>query len=122
MAEAFLRAICGDRFEAYSAGTEPTRVDPLVVDVMNEAGVDISGQNAKGLAPFLGMEFDYIVTVCDAAKRSCPFFPGGGQYLHKSFEDPATYVGTPGTRKQALRQLRDQIRDWVSLAFCSSVA
>ncbi len=122
MAEAFLRAMCGDRFEAYSAGTEPTRVDPLVVEVMNEVGLDISGQRAKGLDPFLGKEFDYIVTVCDNAKRSCPFFPGGRQYLHKSFEDPATYVGTPEARKKALRQLRDQIRDWVFLAFCLSSA
>lgn len=119
MAEAFLRHTCGDRYEAYSAGTEPTEINPAVVEAMREIGIDISGQSAKGLGAFLDKEFDFVVTVCDDTRGICPIVPPGGTYIHKGFKDPETLVGTDDEKLTALRQLRDEIGDWVSGAFCS---
>lgn len=76
MAEALLRMLYGDRYEVYSAGVVPSQVNPYAIKVMEELGVDMSGHRAKNIDEYRDREFDYVVTVCDAAKETCPFFPG----------------------------------------------
>ena len=87
MTEGFLNALYGDRYKSYSADMEATSVNPYVVKVMAEIGVDISKQRSKSIEEFRGSDFDYVVTVSDHAKEECPFFPGD-THLHKSFDDP----------------------------------
>jgi len=89
MAEGLLRHMAGDRFEVFSAGTRPSGLNPNAVQAMAEVGIDISGHRSKHVDEFAGHQFDYVFTVCDNAKETCPFFPGGGKRLHQSFEDPA---------------------------------
>ena len=86
MAEGFLNAFCGDRFEGYSAGIEPNEVNPYVIKAMAEVGIDISKYRSKSIEEFQGKHFDFVVTVCDQAKEACPFFPGK-TILHKGFQD-----------------------------------
>jgi arsenate reductase len=85
MAEGLVNALSGDRLEAHSAGTEPSRVNPLAIRVMAEIGIDISDHHSKGVEDFLDQDFDYVVTVCDHANQICPFFPGGRERLHWGF-------------------------------------
>jgi arsenate reductase len=113
MAEGLLRHMAGDRFEAMSAGTEATHVRPLAVQAMEEIGVDISGQESKTLARYLQEPFDYVITVCDDANETCPFFPGVGNRLHWSFEDPSRAEGSEEERLAVFRSVRDRIRDRV---------
>jgi arsenate reductase len=94
MAEGFLRHLYGDRYAAHSAGTQPGQVNPYAVQVMDEAGIDLSKHRSKSIDDFLDLELDYVITVCDSAKESCPIFPGGKQIQHKSFEDPSAAIGT----------------------------
>ena len=112
MAEAFLRSYAGDRFEAYSAGIEPTEIHPLTKKVMDEIGVDISGQYSKSLKDYMGkIHFGYLITVCDEADKKCPTtFPGMGQRLRWSLEDPAQFVGTEEQKLNKFREIRDQIK------------
>jgi arsenate reductase len=128
MAEGFLRALYGDRYEAYSAGTEPTHVHPCAIKVMQEAGIDISTYRSKGLEKFDGQHFDYIVTLCADDQEACPIFIGGRghrvtwhidrAYLHQAFDDPAQV-------KEALteadcspfRAVRDQLKEWIEATF-----
>jgi len=121
MAEGFLRTLRGDKYEAYSAGIEPTSVNPHAIQVMGELGIDISKHRSKNTEEFLGMRFDYVVTVCDHAKESCPFFPGAGKYIHKNFEDPSAITGTTEETLAGFRRVRDQIRDWVLATFNGNV-
>ena len=109
MAEGWLRHLAGDRFEVASAGTRPAGLHPDAVLVMREAGVDISGQRSKNLSEFLQQQFDFVITVCDSAKKACPYFPGELQRLHWSFPDPAAATGTHEERLVAFRRVRDQI-------------
>jgi arsenate reductase (thioredoxin) len=111
MAEGLLRHLAGDRFEAYSAGTEATHVRPLAVRAMDEIGIDISGQESKTLNWYLGEPFDYVITVCDEANEACPFFPGAKNRLHWSFEDPAQATGSEEERLGVFRTARDKIRE-----------
>jgi arsenate reductase len=111
MAEGLLRHLAGDRFEAYSAGTEATHVRPLAVRAMDEIGIDISGQESKTLNRYLGEPFDYVITVCDEANEACPFFPGAKNRLHWSFEDPAQATGSEEERLGVFRRARDKIRE-----------
>lgn len=117
MAEGLVNARYGDRFEAYSAGIEPTRVHPLAIKVMAELGIDISHHRSKSIEEFLGQEFDYVVTVCDHAKETCPFVPGAKEYLHAGFPDPAAAEGTEEERLAAFRQVRDAISAWLEKTF-----
>ncbi len=94
IAEGFLNVRFGDRYRAWSAGTEPTQVNPLAIRVMAEAGIDISGHRSKGVEEFLNQDFDYVVTVCDHANETCPFFPGGKTRLHHGFQDPSSFEGS----------------------------
>ena len=111
MAEGLLRHLAGDRFEAFSAGTEATAVRPLAARAMAEVGVDISGQESETLDRYLPEPFDYVVTVCDDAKEACPFFPGAGERLHWSLPDPSKAGGTQEERLAAYRGVRDEIRE-----------
>jgi arsenate reductase len=94
MAEALLRKEGGDAFEVVSAGVDPKGVNPLTIRALAEGGIDISGARSKSVMEFLGQPFDYVVTVCDRARESCPVFPGGAQTLHWGFDDPAEATGT----------------------------
>src|SRR5512142_762202 len=89
MAEGLLRHIAGDRFEVFSAGTRPAGLNPLSVEALREVGIDISDHRSKSVDVFAGQQFDYVITVCDNARESCPVFPGTGQRIHHRFEDPA---------------------------------
>jgi arsenate reductase len=110
MAEGLLRHDAGDRFEVFSAGTKPTRVRPEAIRVMAELGIDISGHRSKSVDVFAGQAFDYVVTVCDHARESCPVFPAHTQRVHWSFEDPAVVEGTEEQRRAAFRRVRDELR------------
>lgn len=112
MAEGLLRALGGDRFEVASAGHRPTEVHPLAIAAMREIGIDISNQRAKNVAEFLGQTFDYVVTLCgDDAPGSCPFFPGGKNYIHVPFPDPSS------GGIEEFRKVRDALKDWIVETF-----
>ena len=110
MAEGFLRAMAGDRFEAQSAGTEKTSVNPLAIRVMAERGVALDGHTSKVYDGLMQEPWDYLITVCDDANERCPFVPGSVKRLHWSFEDPSRAKGTEEERLQVFRRVRDQIQ------------
>jgi arsenate reductase len=110
MAEGLLRWLGGDRFEAFSAGTQATQVRPLAIRAMLELGVDISGQESKTLERYLDQPFDRVITVCDQANETCPVFFGARERLHWSFPDPSRATGTEDQQLAVYRQARDAIR------------
>ena len=116
MAEGILNVLYGDKYVAYSAGIEPMKVNPYAIKVMAEIGIDISGHQAKSIQEFRTKHFDYVVTVCDDAKESCPFFPGD-IVLHKGFQDPSEFNGTDNEILKKVRQVRDEITDWIQETF-----
>ena len=115
MAEGLLRSLGKQHFEVYSAGTHPTELNPLAVAVMLESRIDISGQRSKDLSEFIGMNFDYIITVCDRARDNCPTFPGDNQRIHWSFEDPAAAVGDESNKLEVFRRILNEIRTRVAI-------
>lgn len=121
MAEGLLRHMAGDRFEVESAGTEQTRVNPFAIAAMKEIGIDISSHTSKTLERFLAEKWDYVITVCDNANESCPFFPGAAARLHWSFEDPSAAKGSDDEKLAEFRRIRDQIRARLA-NFASEVA
>jgi arsenate reductase len=110
MAEGLLRHDGGDACEVSSAGTQPTHVRPEAIAVMSEVGIDISGHRSKSLDEFVGQDFDYVITVCDNAKHSCPVFPAKTKRIHWSIEDPAGVQGSEDERLTAFRRARDELR------------
>jgi len=110
MAEGLLRHFGGERFEAFSAGTEATQVRPLAIRAMAEMGIDISRQESKTLDRYLGEPFDEVITVCDAAAEACPVFPGTLRRRHWSFEDPSKATGSETEQLAVYRRIRDEIR------------
>ena len=112
MAEGLLRHLAGDRFEVFSAGTRPVGLNPNAVKAMAELGIDISKHRSKSVDEFAGQQFDYVITVCDNAKESCPLFPCGGQRIHHSFEDPAAVPEKH--QMESFRRVRDRISHWLS--------
>ncbi len=110
MAEGLFRQAGGDRYEVFSAGAKPSLVRPEAIAVMDEIGIDISGNRSKSVDEFAGQELDLVITVCDNAKESCPVFPGGTQRLHWPFEDPAALAGSEEQRLAMFRSIRDQIQ------------
>ncbi|MBI3651655.1 MAG: arsenate reductase ArsC [Acidobacteria bacterium] len=110
MAEGLLRHDGGDRFAVFSAGTHPSFVRSEAIAAMRELGIDISAQRSKAVDEFLGQEFDYVITVCDNARETCPVFAAQTTRLHWSFADPAAVGGEYAERLAAFRQVRDQIR------------
>jgi len=110
MAEGYLRALGSGRFEAVSAGTRARGLHPLAVQAMAEEGIDISLQESKSLAQFVDDAFDVVVTVCDEANESCPYFANAKERRHWSFPDPSAALGDDETRFAAFREVRDAIR------------
>ena len=109
MAEGWLRALAGDRFEVASAGTEATRVHPLAVAAMDEVGVDLRAHTSKTLDAFVGERWDFVITVCDSANERCPLFPGATARVHWGFDDPSQARGTHEERLVVFRRVRDEI-------------
>jgi arsenate reductase (thioredoxin) len=117
MAEGFLRALAGDRFEVASAGTHATRVHPLAIRAMADVGIDLGGHASKIVDELVAQRWDYVITVCDAANEACPVFPTKTSRLHWSFEDPAQATGSDDQRLEVFRRIRDQVKrritDWL---------
>jgi arsenate reductase len=116
MAEGWARHLKGEAIEPYSAGIETHGLNPRAVQVMAEAGVDISGQRSKHVRELTGVAFDYVITVCGNAQESCPAFPGGTKVVHVGFDDPPRLAREARTEEEALghyRRVRDEIRKFV---------
>jgi len=113
MAEGWLRHLAGDRFIVQSAGVTPTEVNPFAIEVMGEAGVDISGQHSKDVATLLGEHFNFLITVCGNARESCPVFPGSSFREHWPVEDPAHAEGSHEQKLAVFRASRDELRQRV---------
>lgn len=111
MAEAFLRWYAGDFYNVSSAGTNPKGVHPMTIQVMEELGIDMSNHSSKHISEFIGNQpdFTYLITVCNQANETCPYFPGMGARLAWSFDDPAAVVGDEETQLQAFRKVRGEI-------------
>lgn len=123
MAETFLQRLCGDEFEVHSAGIEPGKLNPIVVEAMQEIGIDISNNRTKAVADYLksGESFSYVITVCDeASAERCPVFPAKTKRLHWSFSDPSSFQGTREERLAKTREVRDAIRQKVA-QWCADV-
>jgi arsenate reductase len=116
IAEAWTNTLKTDEFEAYSAGVEPKGIEPRAVKVMAEAGIDISTQKSKDIDSFRDREFDYVVTLCDNAKESCPFFPAKTRLIHQGFDDPPKLAAGAKDDEEAVehyRRVRDEIRRFI---------
>jgi arsenate reductase len=122
MAEGLLNAFHGERFEAFSAGTEPATVHPMAVRAMAELGVDISAARSKSVDEFIRRDIDYVVTVCDRAHQTCPFLAGGKHRLHTGFGDPAQAGLEDAALLALFRRARDDIRKWLDTEFVPTVA
>jgi arsenate reductase len=123
MAEAWLNQICGEFFEAQSAGLEPGTLNPLAVQVMGEAGIDISNKSTQAVFDVFqaGQLFAYVITVCDeSSAERCPIFPGPTKRLHWSFSDPSQMTGTAQEKLEKVRKVRDQIRTKIE-RWCSEI-
>jgi arsenate reductase len=110
MAEGLLRAIAGERFQVFSAGSEPTYVQPLAIRALRELGIDVTahGQHSKSVNEFIDQPFDYVITLC--AEQVCPTFPGAARRLHWNLPDPAAAAGSDAEKLNAFRQVRDELR------------
>ena len=111
MAEGVLRHYGDSRYEVFSAGTKPSSVKPAAVQVMIEIGIDISGHRSKHVDEFKGQSFDYVITVCDNARESCPFFPGNTKRLHWEFPDPPHGEAVTAAVLNEFRKVRDEIHE-----------
>lgn len=119
MAEGLANHVLGESFQAFSAGTEATLVNPLAIKVLAEWGIDITGQRSKALDEFEGQSFDYVVTLCGDANEKCPLFFGGVQRIHQGFDDPSQLKGSEDDLVHEFRRIRNQIREWLVLHFGS---
>lgn len=117
IAEAYLNARYGNRYIAYSAGTEATAVHPLAVRVMAELGIDISTQRSKNIMEFFEQEMDIVVMVCDDTKAACPMYPWAKKTVHMSFEDSSPVVEGDMTAIEKFRKIRDDICSWIDTFF-----
>jgi len=122
MAEAFLKQLAGDKFEVESAGLKPGKLNPIVIEVMKEVGIDISQNKTKSVFDFYkqGKQYDYVITVCDESQsRACPVFPGKGERLHWGFMDPSQFQGSLEDKLKQTGVVRDQIKaklkKWLTL-------
>ncbi|MBN1833384.1 MAG: arsenate reductase ArsC [Deltaproteobacteria bacterium] len=118
IAEGLMNTFFGDDYIAWSAGIEPTQVNPYAIKVMEEVGIDVTGHHSKGMESFLDQDFDYVITVCDHANEACPYFPGGKERIHKGFEDPTLIEGPEEAKLSGFRRARDKIKAWLE-EFCS---
>jgi arsenate reductase (thioredoxin) len=110
MAEGLLRTLSKDVVEVHSAGTQPSRLNPMAIEAMKEVGIDISGHRSKSVEEFAGQRFDLVITVCDNARESCPIFPGAPEKIHWSYPDPAAVEGSHEEKIQAFRAVRDDLK------------
>ncbi|MBD3426727.1 MAG: arsenate reductase ArsC [Candidatus Omnitrophica bacterium] len=113
MAEAFLDHLAGQSYQAESAGLEPGELNPLVVEVLKEDGIDISGKRTKSVHDIYrqGRSYDYVITVCSAqARQRCPVFPGRAEMMHWPFEDPSSFKGSRQEKLEKTRKIRDKIK------------
>jgi arsenate reductase len=123
MAEAFLNEVCGEQFEVHSAGLEPGKLNPIVVEAMKEVGIDISGNQTKAVFDMFksGKSFAYVITVCDeASAERCPIFPGVTTRLHWGFPDPSAFPGTHDEKLKRTREVRDTIKSKIE-QWCAEV-
>jgi len=111
MAEGVLRHYGSDKFEVFSAGTQPSQVNPTAIRVMKEISIDISGQSSKDVKGFLGQHFHYVITVCDKAEKACPIFPGPAIRLHWFFPDPPHQGEVTEEVLSEFRKIRDAIHE-----------
>jgi arsenate reductase len=116
MAEGILKSLYGDRYEVFSAGSEPTSVNPLAVLVLSEIGIDISHNRSKHINEFVDKEIDMVVTLCGGGNETCPFVPGAKRYIHHSFADPAASSDS-SKGSASFREVRDGLKEWISRAF-----
>ncbi|MCF8061075.1 MAG: arsenate reductase ArsC [Deltaproteobacteria bacterium] len=117
MARGLVNALFGDRYRAASAGTEPAEADPVALEVMQEAGVDISGRRLLRAGEISDVPVDFLVTLCDHAKKVCPLFASSGMAFHKGFPEPASFPEDREARIAEYRKLRDDIRSWLEQTF-----
>jgi arsenate reductase len=111
MAEGILRHMASDRFDVFSAGAHPSGVNPLAIKILKEEGIDISKQTSNSIDQFKEQNFDYVITVCDRAKQTCPVFPGKYKKIHWSLEDPGLVQGTEEEKLRAFRETREKLRE-----------
>lgn len=121
MAEGLLRALYGNRYEVFSAGTNPFRVNPFAIEAMKLGGIDISNHRSKSIDEFIDMGIDYAVTVCDSAKETCPYFPSAKVLLHHSFSDPAAVTGSDEAILAEFERVRDEIKEWIEESIAAQV-
>ena len=112
-----MNSFLGEKYEAFSAGTEVTEVNSFAVEVMNDLGVDMSSHYSKHLGEFDDRKFDIVVTVCDSANENCPVYLKGENHLHKSFRDPTAFEGRYEEKLKYFKTIRDEIRDWIDENF-----
>lgn len=118
ISEGLLKHYYGEYYDVYSAGAEPTKVNPFAVEVMNEIGIDISSYQAKNMMKFMDIEFDYVITLCGSEEGTCPFYPGISKHtLHHDFKDPSAFKGTYNDKLIFFREIRDEIEDWIKKEF-----
>ncbi|MGD0079836.1 MAG: arsenate reductase ArsC [Methanoregula sp.] len=117
IAEGYMKAKYGDRYEVYSGGTELGQVHPMAIAVMSEIGIDVSGHRSKLIDEFYRKGIETVVTVCDSAQKACPFFPGSKEEIHQSFPDPSAFTGTDEEVRAGFRQVRDEIIRWIDATF-----
>ena len=112
LAEGYLRYFAGDKAEIFSAGVETHGVNPRAIATMKEDGIDISGHTSNNISEYIGIDFDYVITVCDNARERCPFFPSNAKKFHYNFPDPAKATGTEEEILQQFRDVRQMIKDY----------
>ncbi|MFX1392172.1 MAG: arsenate reductase ArsC [Promethearchaeota archaeon] len=114
IAEGLINNFYNDKFEAFSAGTKPSGMNPYTIKVMEEIDIDISKQRSKSITEFNGVKFDIVITVCDNTKKVCPFFSGAKKMINAPFDDPAAFKGADDQIADFFRSVRDQIKKWIS--------
>jgi arsenate reductase (thioredoxin) len=114
MAEGLVNHYLGDRFQAFSAGTEATRVNPLAIRVLAELGIDISSHYSKTITEFAGQPFDHVITLCGSASEQCPLFFGGVRRVHIGFDDPSRLSGNEEQVLSEFRRVRDELREKIT--------
>lgn len=112
IAEGYIRHFAGDKVEVYSAGVETHGVNPKAIEIMAEDGIDISGHTSNNITEYFGIDFDFVITVCDNAKERCPFFPTKAQKFHENFPDPAKATGTEEEIRDAFRSVRQLVKEY----------
>lgn len=121
IAEGLINHLYPDKARAYSAGTDPSKVNPIAITVMSEIGIDISQHYSKSTDVYKNKKFDIIVTLCDNAEATCPFIPGAQRYIHKSFADPTEADGNSEKVIHVFQRTRDEITDWIENILIKSI-